>query len=169
MKHRRVLLRNSLALWDKVFSTGNHNIPLLMHKFFCCPKLPGTPMGSPDFYSASVRQKISTKYRYILLLWIKFFEMTEISQTRKKFPEKNSQHCESKKVDRDLWYTPHVHRTLRYPEVLKPRRDPLRNFLALWDNFPSTENHDIPPLMQNFFWCPEVLGTPMGSPVFLFR
>ena len=140
-----------------------------MHKFFCCPKLPGTPMGSPDFYSASVRQKISTKYRCILLLWIKFFEMTEISQTQKRFPEKNSQHCESKKVDRELWYTPPVHRILRYPEVLKPRRDPLRicfYFLALWDNFPSTENHDIPPLMQNFLWCPKVLGTPMGSPVF---
>ena len=163
LKPRRDHLRKFLALWDKFPLTEIYDIPPLMHKFFWCSKVPGTPMGSPVFYFASVRQKISTNHRDIPLLWIKIFDRTEISQTQKRFPDKNSQHCESKKFNRELCYTPNVHKTLWNSEIVKHSRVPLWIFSTLWDKFPSTENHDIAPLMHKFSWFPKLPGKPMGS------
>ena len=139
-----------------------------MQNFFWCPKVPGKPMGSSDFCFASVRQKNSTKYCDLPLLWIKIIDMSESSETLNGFPTKTLSTVSQKNSTDICVLHPNVHGTFRYQEVVKRRRVPLQDFLLQWDNIYSTENHDIPPLMQNFFWCPKVPKTPMGSLDFCF-
>ena len=74
-----------------------------MLNFFWGPKLPRTPVGSPDIYFGSVRQKNSTEYIDIPLLWIKLFDRSEIGHKSYGSPAKILSTVRQKEFDRKLW------------------------------------------------------------------
>ena len=168
VKHKTVPLRDFSLLWDKIYSTENHDIPPLMQKNFWCPKFPGTSMGSPDFYFGSVRQGI-----FDIILWYtppidKIFRYVRNYSNTERFPDGKSQHCVTENFDRESCYAPFVHKIYRYQKVLEHKKVPLRSFMVLWDKKYPTENHDSPPLLRNNFSCPKPCEILKGSTMKVF-
>ena len=168
VKRRRVPLQDFLLLWDNIYSTENHDIPPLMQNFFWCPKVPGTPIGSLDFCCASVRQKISTKYCDLPLLWIKVIDMSESSETLNGFPTKTRSTVSQKNSTDICVLHPNVHGTFRYQEVVKHRTVPLRDFSLLWDKI-IRQKITISHLSCKNFQMPKTSSNTNGFAWFLFH
>ena len=63
-----------------------------------------------------------------------------------------------------MCYTPPVHRTLRYPEVVKHRKIAYE-FFWHWETKYFWQKSVISHLFCiKFFWCPKLHGTPVGLP-----
>ena len=57
LKHRRLLLQNCSALWEKIFDRKFWYSPRLIHKFFRYPKFSETQKDSSTKFFVTVRQK----------------------------------------------------------------------------------------------------------------
>ena len=79
-----------------------------------------------------------------------------------------SQHCVTKKIDKESCYTPFVDKILPYPKVAKHRRVPLRNVMVPRYKQTSTENRDITFSCKKYFDMSEISKTLNCSPMETF-
>ena len=133
VEHRIVPLRSFSVLWDKKFPIENRDNPPFLRRIFWYPRLPETQKGSPTKFFGTGRQKNFDRTRDISSLMQKFFKISKNSNFLNGSPMAPFSTMRQKIFDGELCFTAPVHRSLRYPKVVKHRRVPLRSPSLQWD------------------------------------
>ena len=144
-KNSRISLRKFSALWDIKISTGNRDMPPLIHKNFSIPENFRKTEGFlyKAFRFGPVRQKVPTNP------WCpppmhENFRWKNFSEAPKCSPMKYF-NTVRQKLRRKIVIPPPLSKLFRYPNLLQQERIPLQNFSTLWDKKISIENLETPP------------------------
>ena len=149
MTHRKVYLRNFSALWDKKFSTKNHDPPPLIDTFFSLPEyfVNTAQKNSPMKLFGTARQIISDGKSWHNPLKHKIFRYPKLMTHRKVYLRNFSALWDKKFWTENHDPPPLIHIFFRYRNFswTQHRRVPLQSFSAPWEKKISTENFDTPP------------------------
>ena len=154
LKNSRIFLRKFWALWDIKISTGNRDMPPLIHKFFSIPENFRKTEGFlyKAFRFGPVRQKFRQN-RDAPLLFMKIFDK-RIFLKHQSVLQWNFSIQWDKNSDGKSWYSPPLIQTFSIPEIIATIKDSPTNF---FDS--ETKNFRRKILIHPPFFSPNFFGT----------